>query len=532
MGSQEIAYWLPVSALRLTGTRTVTVDKVLPDAKTSTSWASTAELHVVADQTGPQLLAKLHAGWLNNTNVELAFSEDGRLTSASSDTSGAAVPLVKGVVVAGAAVTGFLVAGGPGAALAAAGAIRRADEALRLVELHLDPDAELEAAEDTRAALDPVMAAYERDHRQEALLLELSTRQVGEAETYLAAARGEAIADPSLAKLAELRRREEVLRGAREELSRLRRHFDLWRASKVSTHSEAFEHVVPLDKLWDPPPALAEGKLVWGGTAPERAQLLWQQLGLLPVVTTLDGAAPPEPATAPTGAYAGVYVRRPRRVQVTIYRRTSDGDGWSAELVSSQVHDVVDDRSEVAKVPFRSSVWSRRRTAIELSEAGTLVRFEHTTTASAQEIGTALVELPASVVSGLEQAGKLRDQLDTLQDKDRELELARIRREVAMKKEQLELAGLTATEGDYAELKRLEQQVSLLEHRRSVATATATSDDVAGEIARLAQQLQLATTGRELRTEVAIGELKVALQQAKTIAELLAKAKEIRDDQH
>jgi hypothetical protein len=525
--THEIAYWLPVSALRLTGTRTATVDKVLSDAKSSTTWASTAELRIVADQAGPQLQAKLQTGWLNNTNVELAFSEDGRLTSAGSDTSGAAVPLLKGVVVAGAAVVGFLVAGGPGAALAASGAIRRAVDALELVELHLDPDADREAPEDAPAERDPVMVAYERDHRQEALLLELSIRQVGEAEKNLAAARGDAIAEPSFAKLADLRRREEVLRSAREEFGRLRRHFDLWRASKVSTRSETFEHAVTIDELhWDPPPALVQGKLVWGKTAPAHAQSLWQRFGLLPVATPLDGAASPEPAAAPTSAYAGVYVRRPRRVQITIYRRTSEGDGWEAELVSSQVHDIVDGRSAVVQVPFRSSAWSRRRTVIELSEAGTLAHFEHTTTASGQEIGTALGELPASIVSGLEQAGKLRDQLDTLKDKDRELELARTKRDVAIKKDQLELAGLTATEGDYAELKRLEQQVSLLEQRRGVATATATSDDVAGEIARLTQQLQLATTGRELRTEEALGELKIALEQARTIAELLAKAKE------
>jgi hypothetical protein len=535
VATQHLDYWLPISALRLAGTRAVTIDRVLdrpggPGATTRTSWASTAELHVVADQDGPKLQSAITTGAVTNTSVALAFSEDGRLTSASSDTSGAAVPLVKGMVVAGATVAGFLVAGGPGAALAA-GTVRGVTDSIAMLEADLEPAAEGETRPVAPSQQDPVLAAYQADHAQEALLLELSTRQVAEAEVKLAAALEDAISDPTSSKLAAVRRRQEVLRLAREELGRLRRHYDLWRASKVTARSESIEHVVSFDELWVLTPTFLTGRLLWGGeTAPARAQQLWDDLGLFPVVTSVDGGATPAPADPPASPFKGVSVRRSRRVQVALYRRTSDADSWDAELVSSQVHDVVDGRSAVVQVPFRSSVWSRRKTAIELSEAGTLASFEHTTTASAQEIGTALGELPASVVSGLEQAGKLREQLDALQDKDREQELARVERDVAIKKEQLELAGLTATEADYAELKRLEQQVSLLEKRRSVATSVATSDVDAGEIARLTQQLELANARRDARTEEELSELKDVLARAEVIAALLAKAKEIHPD--
>jgi hypothetical protein len=501
-------------------------------------------MNVVADQRGPQLQATIAAGPMKNTNTSLAFTDDGRLTSASSETSGAAASLVKGVVTAGAAVAGFLVAGGPGAAVAAGG-IRAATESLDLLALRMRPLTDGPEPAEREPQKDPVLAAYEAEHPQEGLLLELATRQLADAERQLLTALEAAVSgEPTRELLAKVRRHQEVLRLTREEFARLRRHFDVWRASKVTSRTERFERVLLLDDVWGWAPELKNGQLDWKGAAPDLAKQLWEEVGLLPTASEIAGVAPasvapvggtpveetPDPAARkqPT-RFEGVVVRRPRRVQVTLYRRTADRD-WGAELVSSEVHDVVDGRSTTVEVPFRSSWWSKRRSAIELSESGTLATFEHTTTASAQAIGETLGELPASVLAGLEQAGKLRDQVASLQDKDREHELARLQRQVAIKQEQLELAGLTATEADFAELKRLEQQVTLLEKRRTVAETSATSDEVAGEIATLTQQVALATARRDQRVEDEISELKDVLAQAKVVAELLATIEELKEN--
>jgi AcrR family transcriptional regulator len=128
------------------------------------------------------------------------------------------------------------------------------------------------------------------------------------------------------------------------------------------------------------------------------------------------------------------------------------------------------------------------------------------------------------------EAGKLRDQLAALQDKDREQQLARAKREVELKQKQLELAGLTATEADYAELKRLEQEATLLEKRRSVATASATSDEDAGKIARLTQQLELADTQRAARTEAELREVKDVLARLEVLAAVLEKLQDPDSD--
>jgi hypothetical protein len=525
----SVHYRLPISAFRFTGTRAVTKDAVKDT--TSRAWESSAELVVVADEAGPELQASFKGGGsLSSTDIALRFSADGRLTSASSESTGGAIPLIKGVVVAGATTAGMLVGGPLGASAAGLTASRAAATFVRLAVddgFRSRAQGAVDAAGDVPE--DPVMAAYRDAHPEAWLHLTRSIERVLDAEQRLATVLTEAVADPTRVTLRTVTLHEEALALAQAELARRRQHFAVWRATTLEATSVSHEHLLTLDEVraFDATIIPGSSALSWGtGGAPQRAQVLWDDLGILPVVSSVDGTALP----APTGAAApadmggrGVWVRRPRRVRVTLYRRVPSDVTWAAKQVSTEVYDVVDGAAELTWVPFRSSAFARRQSAVEFHEGGTLASYTYAASSSAEAVGTALGELPASVVSGLEQAGKLRDQVAALQDKQREQQLARAKREVELKQQELELAGLTATEADYAELKRLEQEATLLEKRRSVATASATSDEVAGEVARLTQQLELADARRAARIEEELRELKDALARLEVLAKVLEK---------
>jgi hypothetical protein len=522
----SVYYRLPISAFRFTGTRSVTKDAV--DDQTSRAWESSAELVVVADEAGPELVASTRAGTWASADVALRFSADGRLTAASSESTGGAIPLVKGVVVAGATAAGFLF-GGPLGAFAANRTTSSAAETFgRLaVDDGLRSLAQSVVDEADAVPEDPVMAAYREAHPEAWLHLTRSIERVLDAERRLADVLTEAVADPTRVTLRKVALHEEAVALAQAELARRRQHFAVWRATTLTTTSVDHEHLLTLDEVRAFDATILPGgtTLRWGTSgAPQRAQTLWDDLGILPVVTSVDGSPLPEPTAVATPTHTdgrGVWVRRPRRVRVTLYRRVPSETTWEAEQVSTEVHDVVDGASEVTWVPFKRSAFARRQTAVEFHDGGTLASFTYGASSSAETIGGALGELPASVVSGLEQAGKLRDQVAALQDKEREQQLARAKREVELKQQELELAGLTATEADFAELKRLEQEATLLEKRRSVATASATSDEVAGEVARLTQQLELADARRAARIEEELREVKDTLARLEVLTAAL-----------
>ncbi|MGH9244490.1 MAG: hypothetical protein ACRD29_09265 [Acidimicrobiales bacterium] len=100
--------------------------------------------------------------------------------------------------------------------------------------------------------------------------------------------------------------------------------------------------------------------------------------------------------------------------------------------------------------------------------------------------------VPAAVASGVESVSKISSILGTLADADAERRLGATKRQVEQRKLELEAKGLDATAEDFAELKRLEQQVLITTATRSLTPTTST------ELGRIQDALALETARRDL----------------------------------
>lgn len=535
----SIPYYLPMSAIQVTGTKAIATDNLVPNNPIKQeSWKSEARIVTVADNSHDPLEAEVKAGALRNTNASMEFTEDGRLTSAGSESSGAIIPLAKGLVSVG--IAGAALALAPTPAFLGIGAAVSAGLAKRRL---------ITAPPTPKAAKDPAERRYSSEHPHEYALLKQTADVIVTSEIALAESVHVANTDPSVGNLTRVRRQKMALESAREELGRLRRHFDVWRATLVTTTSSRHERLISLDEVCVASKGVrwSGGSLMWSDDPPEWANHLWDELGVLALVNSSDCTGDTQEVETKGSvktprwkfwvdkdltAAPGVLIRQPRQVTVSVYGR--DGDrvterNWKAELVSTERQSIVDSRSRLLEIPFRSSIFSKRQVAVELSDLGALSKYTHSTTASAKEVGEALSSLPKDVVDALDQAGQAQDKLQAIADHDAIAELERLKREVEHKQKEIELSGLAATEGDYAELKRLEQRASILEAGRKVAVGEATSDEVAGEIAVLKQQLEHAEANRELTTEQLLSEVRIVKAAVDDMREIVDDIKAMSD---
>src|SRR5690349_7351997 len=108
MATWSLDYALPVSAVRLSGTRTVTTDRVGHGGELSVAESAegSAELIVIADERAPGQVRLKH-GLLFQVNTGLAFTDDGRLAPAAGAPADA-VTLARGVLTVAPVVTGIV----------------------------------------------------------------------------------------------------------------------------------------------------------------------------------------------------------------------------------------------------------------------------------------------------------------------------------------------------------------------------------------------------------------------------------------
>ena len=117
MSDLELPFRLPVSCVRIAGTRAFVHDAVLGRDDTSAHAAVTLE---VVGRHDPSLL-RVAEGLLADTGVAFEWTDDGRLVTSSVELTGRAGTVAVGAVSAGASIAGVLL-GSPAMALSCAGA--------------------------------------------------------------------------------------------------------------------------------------------------------------------------------------------------------------------------------------------------------------------------------------------------------------------------------------------------------------------------------------------------------------------------
>ncbi len=482
MSDLELPFRLPVSCVRIAGTRTFVHDAVL--GRDDQSALATVTLDVVGEHE-PSLLC-IAEGLLVDTGVAFEWTDDGRLVTSSVELTGRAGTVAVGAVSAGAAVAGVLL-GSPAMALSCAGA--GTATAHRLGRGPVAAAGGPAAATDGRAAetqatdalaadTRTVATAYRSAHPDEGEALDTCAALVPELVRGLAGALGRvpAVADDKARAetLAAVRALEGALTSARAQVGALDEHFRAWRATTIATRLENYEFLLELDTLVAAQalPALAGGCLRSAGSgdgenvaAMAAVQAAFEALGVVVVVEGDPGAANGEAAARPSVEENEILVRLPRRVRLTTYELIAGG-----QLVkrSSTAALVMDGRCRHTTLRIAKTLFGKRAVKLGFSAGSALESLRIAATSEAAGVADTAGALANAAGLGLERSRRIVGRVAALRSAGLDQQLAVLTKELQLKRQEIAQAGLLATAGSYAELASLKREVALLEQRKAL----------------------------------------------------------------
>ena len=336
-----INYRLAVTIARITTSVNVTTDKYGPITQEA---VAEAMLSTIGDPRAAATLT-IKSTAFRDLSSSIGLTDDLRLTSATSESTGQLGAVLSKTLGVASTLVGVLAA----AALVA------------------PPQAGVEYAK-----AHPRLAG-ERESYQ-ALLADVSAGMLANAKEL-------AVASPESAQgLMAVQRRLRLLRSEIEgELVRLGKHYDLWREGARSTRTSQHSADLTTDSLPMGGGAMGAGALDVNSL--EGALLeVWTSAGAM---VTIDGLDDPKTLTPPTAKVDGIWLRIPRPVVWRLWRREVDGEDEGAVLVKMGVATVVDNKCNTQFIEFRRSLWARRMTKVEFSDAGGLKSFESAADSSA-----------------------------------------------------------------------------------------------------------------------------------------------------
>lgn len=488
MGDQTIQYRLPLSAVRVSGTLKHTTDTILN--KTDREPTVGVELLTIGDPTTECALQYAH-DWLNDSTIALDRSDDGRLTSTSSESTGQgakALTAVAGLVATG---VGFALGGVPGAALAATASTQVGREAFERMGVPADA---IDADETT------VAKAYREKHGALAdARVVLAARIAALRETVGQLAERVATASDGEARkqhAKELRAADAALGIVRKELAAIDAHFATWRASTIESRLETVDYITTLDEFHCAGSASidAEGKIVFAdesrrevdqgagtdavqpsrpeATARAKLRYLWDKLDLF--ITFDDESVPATGGALTTVAKNHIVIREPRWAVLQVAKR----DAKQAVVDSRRRYAVLDNRCAHRTFELRRSWFSRKSSKVAFSAAGVATGFASGSTSGVAAFAEAVGNLPGTVATSLKTVGDITDSAYSLRTKALDQELARVKKEVELRQQQVLASGLDLTENHAARLERLKQRQATLEARKAIIEASDAIDDL------------------------------------------------------
>jgi hypothetical protein len=483
VNTDVIKYRVPVSCVRISATITDVCDSIL-GTHTRTPEA-TIKLEVIG---GAELKARIDSNWLSDTSVAFSMTDDGVLVSGSVDSTGEAGKVVLGVVSVGAALAGAVL-GSP----AAVGALANLTH-LNALRENLERDYVLPPTPTDRD--DPVIAAFARAKPEVYLMRKRYAELVEELQARIAGVLEglSEIEEPADRReaMSRLDSDRKALEVARSESQRLDEVFNAWRALTLTTHTETHEILLTLDEIRlsgaridenrRPVFEAADNRPAQGAKA--KAEAIWRDLGVVVVLPDAqDREGEPHVPTQPR-KHNKLVVRAPRRVTLDLYKRddahpaheqngriraAGTSPAATAVLVDSKPQLVMDELGELQTLMFRKSIWAKKSGSLKFSSLGALTGVATTRAAEAAALAETAQEIPGKVAGSLEQTKKLYDDVEALRDRSADARLVELKREVALKQNEISLAGLHATEAQAAELKRLQQEEAILKTKKAIA---------------------------------------------------------------
>jgi hypothetical protein len=440
--STNITYRLPCAVIVISGTVRRTLDKDRDPAKTIGEMraelvSKTVLVRHQADD-GSSRTVTIRGGWLFQYKSSFSFQEDGRLTKASSETTGAGTELIS----AGATLAGT--------ALAAA-RVTFGTEEERAAEKHRKDDYQMQY---DKVAAERTALAGEQD-RLRAKLRELEAKLIenpGDSATLR----------PQLQALRETQR------ALDERIATLDAHYAAWLAGRVTSVDDQFEVVV---KLADLPARIEDADARFGGSAlsdrspgaaPASPGELWTRYGL--AVLAQWERPREERDQEVTAASDDLVTREAEPVTISVVEHVSG----QPVVTSRSRHLVADARSPLRVYRLERSWFGRRSLALSFSGNGYLAGVDAEGAAALGETAKAIAGAPAALESGADSFTKLQAGLTTARQAGLTAELSRVKSQVELRQQEILASGLNATAGDAARLERLNQLKEILDAQSAI----------------------------------------------------------------
>lgn len=497
----EIPYRYVLSRVRVRGTLVTTKDLFDGDS------SSVKDVHVEVVQQGDTSVNRRKLRTSAGTqDVDVTLTADGRLQSVQHKHVGAG----PAVVSAGAKLVGFIA----GAALSV---VKTLGGGGRAPEHKGEPPA--------RTA----QQKWAEDHPEAANLLKANMDLAKDAANALVQLQEQVVEAPDVATtrslIARIAALTSTLHSARAEVSRIESLYSLWRSSQTETHTAALECVVDLDQIEaraagtgvdQPPTVPVEGAL---------GHELWRDFRMILQVVDIRRSGEVDPKVIPAeGDVENTIVRWrvPRAIELWVW--SQPGEEADLSLVTRAPVSVVDRDSDIYGMLLRSGAFGEHGGKWTFGEEGAPTAITTNDKSMAGSLADALGATPEQLVGAVDQAKKLTDTINGIQDAAAEREKAAAERALTAAKARVELLGINATAEDAASLAQAEQAVKLRTATRAISPNADALDDLKAELDRVKNQNDLDAARRtaavegqivDLRAEVARLEQEVLIAKAR-----------------
>jgi len=210
-------------------------------------------------------------------------------------------------------------------------------------------------------------------------------------------------------------------------------------------------------------------------------------------------------------------------VRLSAWRADAAGDAALEKTLSIWV---VDRHSRLGHLALDSSLFGEHSGQVVFGDLGAPTKIITGDKSGIGAIVDALASVPDSVTAGLDAATKAEASVSGLLDAGDERRLATLKRQLDIKTNDLNLKGLAATADDFAEQKRLEQEVAMAGSRTELETAEL--DAVKHKVDMVDTQTKLAQAQRDAQVDSDLADVHIqiaGLTARMDLAKLQAPAK-------
>ena len=499
----ELDYCLAETVVVIEGTIDVVTDKKLDTS--GEDWGSAVTTVVLAtrgDEGGGLQTVELDGG--SDTDFTVELTPDRRLTSVTYKSVGVGSRLVAAATTLIATAAGIAVRVGSGATGSTRFATATESEELTAGRRTAEERIQAEWRRKNR-----VLASHRSKYRE--LLATTRKKLLAAREALVEAADAQQMADAP----ARIHRLTAVEAAAQAEIDKVDTLYRTWRDSFVSRRKVNKSFTISMAAL----PKHVPNSVPNPETLSDAAMAAWKELGVIVELGLPDGYANAVKPNRPVEAdpRSRVYWRLPRPARIWVWQR---GDDDAPVLLRTQHALIVDDYSDTRNMQLSERVFGEEGGALLFDGSGMATKISRNAKSALGAFADAVGAVPGSIATALDSVTKADASLTALADADATRAVEGLKREVERRTQKLELDGLDATAEDFAELKRLKQQLELTTTREALAPPTTS------ELARLQNELALERARRDLeatsRQRALDGEL------AATQAEVARLAAELR----